>query len=25
MNQHYTHHEMATLRGAIEKLPALRP
>ena len=25
MNQHYTHHEIATLRGAIEKLPGLRP
>ena len=21
MNQHYTHHEIATLRAAIEKLP----
>jgi integrase len=25
MNQHYTHHEIATLRSAIEKLPELRP
>ena len=25
MNQHYTHHEIATLRAAIEKLPALTP
>jgi integrase len=25
MNQHYTHTEIATLRGAIEKLPGLRP
>ena len=25
MNQHYTHHEIATLRGAVEKLPELRP
>ena len=24
MNQHYTHHEIATLRAAIEKLPGLR-
>jgi integrase len=24
MNQHYTHHEIATLREAIEKLPGLR-
>ena len=24
MNQHYTHHEIATLRAAVEKLPALR-
>jgi integrase len=23
MNQHYTHHEIATLRAAVEKLPAL--
>jgi integrase len=25
MNQHYNHHEIATLRAAIEKLPALTP
>jgi len=25
MNQHYAHHDIATLRGAIEKLPELRP
>jgi integrase len=25
MNQHYTHHEIATLRAAVEKLPELRP
>ena len=25
MNQHYTHHEIATLRSAIEKLPELHP
>jgi integrase len=24
MNQHYTHHEIETLRAAVEKLPALR-
>jgi integrase len=24
MNQHYTHHEIATLRDAVEKLPTLR-
>ena len=24
MNQHYTHHEIATLRAAVEKLPSLR-
>jgi hypothetical protein len=23
MNQHYTHHEIETLRAAVEKLPAL--
>jgi hypothetical protein len=23
MNQHYTHHEIATLRAAVEKLPTL--
>jgi integrase len=23
MNQHYTHHDIETLRGAVEKLPAL--
>jgi integrase len=25
MNQHYTHHEIATLRAAVEKLPQLKP
>jgi len=25
MNQHYTHHEIATLRSAIEKLPEVHP
>ena len=25
MNQRYTHHEIATLRGAVHKLPMLRP
>lgn len=25
MNQHYTHHEIATLRAAIEKLPDVTP
>jgi integrase len=24
MNQHYTHHEIATLRSAVEKVPAIR-
>jgi hypothetical protein len=23
MNQHYTHHEISTLRAAVEKLPTL--
>jgi hypothetical protein len=24
MNQHYTHHEIATLRAAVEKVPTLK-